>query len=154
MSNDRRIAVAILNRSAAVVGKERGQQHGDTEDSFRLIGEMWGTYIRHVMRVKTGMDIMVSFSPVDVANMMADVKRARSIYGDPQAPDHYVDQIGYSALAGMLALAGIPEAPAAPADGQVVDGQQDGNTGEEGTPIPAFLKRGPVSQDDPQKGGE
>jgi hypothetical protein len=154
MSNDRRVAVALNNRAAAIVGKVRGQQHGDAEESFRMIGEMWATYLRHTMKVKLGLDTPISISPADVANMMADVKRARSVYGDPLAVDNYVDQIGYTSLAGMLALPGIPEITNTPATVQEADPAQPGTPGVDedklveaveqevngGIQIPAFLR--------------
>lgn len=104
MSNDRKIAVAILNQAAKLVGKER-VTHGSVVESFTMIADLWSTYINNVTAHRSG--VGGPFPPVhldarDVLNMMADVKKVRSVYGDNHAIDNYVDGAGYISLAGML----------------------------------------------------
>jgi len=103
----RQIAGQILETAAKTVMTERGTQHGDAENSFRMIGEMWMAYLRNTWkrRAATGSEIKdLTIEPVDVANMMVQLKQARSVYGDGTNLDHYVDAAGYTALAGMLTV--------------------------------------------------
>jgi len=146
MSNDRQIAVKLTQLAALAVGTERGQQHGDTEASFQMIAELWSTWINHATTIATDIRPMpeIHLTAFDVAQMMSMVKKGRSLYGDRTMPDHYADDIGYSALAGMLASGGhpVPEAlpeqlPADPWSGE------GGAVGKEIVPpaeIPSFLK--------------
>jgi hypothetical protein len=61
-----------------------------------MIGQMWSTYITHIMTSRTSRSI----TPFDVATMMMMVKQARSVYGE--GVDNQVDAAGYAALAAML----------------------------------------------------
>jgi hypothetical protein len=76
--------------------RERNRQHGHTEQSFRMIAEMWSNYIAHAYTMRHEEKLR----PYDVAQMMAMVKIARSVYGYSQ--DNYTDAAGYIALAAML----------------------------------------------------
>lgn len=98
MSDNKDIAKTIITEAAKTILMDRPGVHGPTENSFYMIGEMWTTYLRHVHEVR-GNDDITAF---DVANMMVQMKQARSIYGNSQNRDNYVDQVGYAALAGML----------------------------------------------------
>lgn len=112
MSKDddhRKAAGELFTKAAKAVLKDRGNQHGGAENSFAMIGELWGTYVRHAThhRSSFGADQTVPvdyvrISPADVAQMMVMLKISRSVYGDPTQQDHFVDEIGYSALAGAL----------------------------------------------------
>lgn len=99
MSDNREIAAAILKRAAEVVLKERPGIHGSAENSFQMIADMWTVYLRHVFEVTKKDEVRA----VDVANMMTQMKQVRSVYGDDQNMENYVDEVGYSALAGMIA---------------------------------------------------
>lgn len=103
MSNDRRVATAILTRAGKLVGTER-TNHGDVAGSFEYIAEMWSAHINHAMVVRTGIPNVpeVRLDARDVLLMMTDVKRARAIYGDATDAENYVDGAGYLGLAGML----------------------------------------------------
>jgi hypothetical protein len=65
-----------------------------------MIAEMWQVYLRHVYLTRN----MLAITPHDVAQMMALLKKARAMYGDPLNEDNFVDDIGYTALAAMLTL--------------------------------------------------
>lgn len=109
----RRMAGALLTKAATTVLKDRGDRHGGAENSFAMIGELWSVYIRHTTQHRTSggadADVVpiqyVKVSPSDVAQMMVMLKISRSVYGNPMEQDHFVDEIGYSSLAGALATA-------------------------------------------------
>jgi len=82
---------------AAKRAVERGtRKHGDTFNSFQMIGQLWGIYLAHTQSTRESNEIL----PHDVAEMMSLVKMARMVYGE--TADNYVDKIGYSALAAKL----------------------------------------------------
>ncbi|WP_291295802.1 DUF6378 domain-containing protein [Elioraea sp.] len=102
------MAGAIAREAADIVEGARNAQHGDKERSFAAIAGLWNAYLS---ARKAGGPI----GSVDVAHMMALLKIARSVQGQAGFRDHYVDAVGYAAIAGELAL----DAGAAPADRQV-----------------------------------
>jgi hypothetical protein len=104
--DNRPVASHILKTAHQVVTTERGNQHGDAENSFKMIGDLWATYLRNTH----GQTVIVS--AYDVAQMMSLLKIARAVHGDPVNADHYIDAAGYTALAG--AIAGVQYAAAAP----------------------------------------
>lgn len=100
MSDDRRVALALTVEAAKTVTVSRPGVHGSAENSFAMIGELWTTYLRHVRKVRKSDEIR----PEDVAQMMSMLKKARAIYGDTKNRDNFVDDLGYTSLAGMLQL--------------------------------------------------
>lgn len=84
----------LLDAGDAV--RQRLKAHGHTERSFKMIGELWCVYITHAFTIRGETVIQ----PRDVAQMMALVKIARSVYG--YSEDNFVDNAGYTALAAML----------------------------------------------------
>lgn len=72
-----------LNEALAIVMHDRNSTHGDPEDNFRDIAELWTTY--------TGF----KFEAHDVAAMMILVKISR-IKTSPHRRDHWVDAAGYA----------------------------------------------------------
>lgn len=88
----------ILDAAKSIVTGEREQQYGRPEDNFRIIGEMWETYIRARCVTGDGIDIL----PEDVAIMMALLKIARIASGNYKV-DSYIDLAGYAACAGECA---------------------------------------------------
>lgn len=101
----RQIAAALTARSADIITTSRGQQHGELESSFTLIAEWWNSYINHRLRATEPAvpNFRVKIDAVDVLELMAMVKKARNLYGS-SIPDHTVDDIGYTSLAGGLRL--------------------------------------------------
>jgi Domain of unknown function (DUF6378) len=93
--NNYGIASKILQDAEHAIS-EGTQTHGDTDKSFQMIGTMWQTYLAHTVSSRKSPKI-TSF---DVAQMLAIVKVARSVYGFSM--DNHVDAAGYAALAGML----------------------------------------------------
>lgn len=94
------IANTLLTKACKAVTTERGTTHGDTNQSFEMIAELWSVYLSH--RFPNG---DVKLTPVDVAQMMSLLKKSRSVYGDTSNEDHFIDDLGYSSLAGMFQLA-------------------------------------------------
>lgn len=113
MSDNRRKAAMLLKVAADTILRDRPSVHGSAENSFEMIGDMWTVYLRHVRRVR-GRD---SVLPEDVAEMMAMLKKCRKVYGDVLNEDNDVDDIGYTALSGMLRLPDPDKA--ADLDGQI-----------------------------------
>ena len=76
--------------------RERNKEHGHTERSFRMIGELWSTYMTHAYTARDKLQLQ----PHDVSQMMALLKIARATYG--YSMDNFIDGAGYTALASML----------------------------------------------------
>ena len=104
MSNDLNIAKDIILDAGRTIVKERPGVHGSTENSFQMIADLWSVYINHIVYARTLSVIDIKLRPVDVAQMMVQLKQSRGVYGNPQNRDNFVDATGYSALAGMLQL--------------------------------------------------
>ena len=84
---------SVLDTAKQYVTKDREATHGEMEDNFQSIGMLWEQYF----------DYGWSFSPADVAVMMALLKVAR-LKSNKDNPDNYIDACGYMACAGELAL--------------------------------------------------
>lgn len=81
---------AILDAARQAVTVDRAATHGDAEDNFRQIGNLWSDYL--------GTEI----SAVDVALMLALLKIARAS-GNPTHADNWIDLAGYAACGGEIA---------------------------------------------------
>lgn len=91
----------ILDTAKAHVTADRQAQHGAPENSFQTIANFWAVYLKERgLLITTGTN--VDLTPVDVAQMMALLKTARSI-ANPSNEDNWVDHAGYVACAGELA---------------------------------------------------
>ena len=91
----------ILREAIRTVCEDRNTQYGEPEDSFRVIAELWNTYVREEC-VSPG--AVVCISAEDVGMLMVLFKVARAIYGTKA--DTYIDIAGYAACAGEIALDG------------------------------------------------
>lgn len=80
----------ILDKAKAIVTGDREQQYGKPEDNFAIIAGLWSAYKG------------VSFTPLDVAMMMALLKIARIRTGVGTV-DSFVDLAGYAACGGEIA---------------------------------------------------
>ena len=89
------VAESVLLDAADAV-RSRLKEHGHTERSFKMIGELWSNYITHAYTSRDELHLQAH----DVAQMMALVKIARATYG--YSMDNFVDGAGYTALAAML----------------------------------------------------
>jgi len=81
---------SILNQAEQYVTKDRAADHGDMEDNFREIAELWTQYTGHTLR------------STDVAVMMTLLKIAR-LKSNPDNADNWIDACGYMACGGELA---------------------------------------------------
>jgi hypothetical protein len=81
----------ILATASKYVTKDRAMTHGDAEDNFRRIADLWNAYL--------GMDDITS---IDVAVMLALLKVAR-IRSNPTHADNWIDIAGYAACGGEIA---------------------------------------------------
>lgn len=95
------IRADILDTAKHYVLKDRNETHGDPEDNFGRIAELWTAYKR------------VTFNATDVAAMMALMKVAR-IAQSPEHRDSWIDLAGYAACGAGIAL----QTPASVAEGQ------------------------------------
>jgi len=86
----------VILETAAKTISVKGNEHGDTEASFCMIGELWVAYIRHIAVIRGHIQLDAS----DVAQMMVLLKIARSAYGT--GDDNYVDAAGYTAIAAAV----------------------------------------------------
>lgn len=85
------IRADILDTAKTYVLKDRNATHGDPEDNFGRIAELWAAYKR------------VPFNATDVAAMMALMKVAR-IAQSPEHRDSWIDLAGYAACGAGIAL--------------------------------------------------
>tara|TARA_R110002095_G_scaffold212580_1_gene202007 strand:+ start:822 stop:1358 length:537 start_codon:yes stop_codon:yes gene_type:complete len=82
----------ILNQAEQYVTKDRAADHGDMENNFRTIADLWTAYL--------GFDLIITDR--DVAAMMTLLKIARS-RSNPDNADNWIDACGYMACGGELA---------------------------------------------------
>ena len=81
----------ILATASEYVTIDRATTHGDAEDNFRRIADLWNAYL--------GVDDITS---IDVAVMLALLKVAR-IRSNPNHADNWIDIAGYAACGGEIA---------------------------------------------------
>lgn len=89
---------SILDAAKRCVTGAREQDYGSPEDNFKLIGLLWGAYLR---AAHPGVTAGPSIDAKDVALMMALLKVARAATGRGTA-DCYVDLAGYAACGGEI----------------------------------------------------
>lgn len=84
----------ILDAAAACVLKDRNNDYGPPEDSFKVIADLWSAYLSRAV------------TSTDVAALLILLKVARS-KASPSKDDHWVDVAGYAACGGEIATAGV-----------------------------------------------
>lgn len=82
----------ILKTAAEYVTRDRAATHGDAEDNFNLIAELWSAYLKPEAHI----------TATDVAVMMVLLKAARIASNDSNA-DNWIDIAGYAACGGEIA---------------------------------------------------
>lgn len=97
----------ILREAIKCVCTDRNQQYGEPEDSFRMIGDLWGRYIAEkcldVCTDENGEACChVEILPEDVALMMVLFKVCRGATGEKITKDTLIDIAGYAACAGGM----------------------------------------------------
>lgn len=101
----RKAAAWLTDEAQRIITTERANAHGGAETSFEMIGQMWAIYVMNanVMRHNQETNFIVIDSQ-DVAEMMSLLKKCRKIHGDPNNTDNWIDDIGYTALGGGMAM--------------------------------------------------
>lgn len=89
----------ILHAVEEIICKDRNVQHGEPENVFSDIADLWGVYLDKPI------------APEDVAALMVLFKIAR-FKANPKHPDNYLDAVGYAAIMGELASRGAEKTPA------------------------------------------
>ena len=74
----------ILEQAAIIVTQDRNATHGEPENSFAVIADLWSTYLN------------LTIAPHDVAVLMALLKIAR-LKTNPTNMDNWIDLAGYAA---------------------------------------------------------
>lgn len=74
----------ILEQAAIIVTQDRNATHGEPENSFAGIADLWSTYLN------------LTIAPHDVAVLMALLKIAR-LKTNPTNMDNWIDLAGYAA---------------------------------------------------------
>lgn len=85
----------VLEAAIKCVCQDRQDQHGNPENTFAMIADMWEMYLAHKYQIDFSLD------PEDVCVMMVLFKAARFAIGKPNI-DNAIDGAGYFALAGEL----------------------------------------------------
>lgn len=88
----------ILKSAIEIVCGERQNQYGDVEDNFKIIADLWQTYVKAKCISE---DADISFCPEDVAVMMILLKVARIASGHGK-DDNWIDIAGYAACGGEV----------------------------------------------------
>ena len=88
----------LLHAAEVCVCGQREGDYGSPEDNFRVIGELWGTYIK-AKCVAAPADVCIN--PEDVAALMGLLKIARIASGRGK-DDNWTDLAGYAACGGEL----------------------------------------------------
>tara|TARA_R110001606_G_scaffold336026_1_gene483989 strand:+ start:2996 stop:3319 length:324 start_codon:yes stop_codon:yes gene_type:complete len=91
----------ILLEAMQCITVDRAATHGDAEDSFQTIADVWSWWLCNRPLPDDPL------TPADVAMMMVLFKVGR-ISGNSTHEDNYVDLAGYAALAGEISLGEAP----------------------------------------------
>lgn len=88
---------SILRDAEKCVVGEREQDYGSPENSFAVIGKLWGIYLEE----KCLRDGHITILPEDTAALMCLFKTARVVTGHGKT-DNWVDLAGYAACGGEI----------------------------------------------------
>jgi Domain of unknown function (DUF6378) len=99
------LATDILSEASKQVGGDR-DIHGDVDNSYSMIAQLWEIYLRHSNFRRHGIAAAghLHIDAIDVLEMMSLLKKGRFVYATEPNRDNFVDDAGYTALAGMQAL--------------------------------------------------
>lgn len=84
----------ILNKANEIICKDRQATHGEAENSFADIANLWSAYLHR------------EINPRDVAMMMVMLKIVR-YKKNPSHLDNAIDLCGYAAIAGELGVGAL-----------------------------------------------
>lgn len=94
----------ILKKAEVCVCGDREQDYGTPKNSFRVIGQLWQTYLTEKCLTPHGLTV----KPEDVAALLALLKIARVATGHGKE-DNWVDLAGYAACGGELQESVYPD---------------------------------------------
>jgi hypothetical protein len=86
------------------VCKDRNVTHGDAEDNFRVISQLWNVYLHNSKCEPASQDL----NSVDVAIMMCLFKTAR-LMANPKNMENWHDLAGYAACGGGIVMKKLEE---------------------------------------------
>ncbi len=90
-------ASAIALKAAALVGGPKQDEYGSKAESLGRVANLWNAYLA------SRKDPAAPLTAVDIAHMNVLEKIART-QGPAVKEDHWLDMVGYSSIAGELAL--------------------------------------------------
>jgi hypothetical protein len=97
-------ATDILLEASKQVGGGR-DIHGDVDNSYSMAAQLWEVYLRHSNYARhRNQSTRLQIDATDVLEMMSLLKKARFVYATEPNRDNFVDDAGYTALAGMVNL--------------------------------------------------
>jgi len=102
--NNAEIRAQFLDHVKELVCKDRNVTHGDAEDNFRVIGQLWDVYLTNTPLTTDA----VSINNVDVAIMMCLFKVAR-LMANPKNMENWHDLAGYAACGGGIVMKKLEE---------------------------------------------
>ncbi len=97
LSTNAQLRAQFLDEVKKLVCKDRNVTHGDAEDNFRVIAELWNVYLRN----SKGTDNTDDLSNKDVAIMMCLFKISR-LMSNVDNIDNWLDLAGYAACGGGI----------------------------------------------------
>ena len=83
------VRTEILRKANVCVMEDRAADHGDMENNFKTISDLWSTFL----------DIDISPSQVGMLMCLLKIARQKS---NPKHADNYIDLAGYAACTGEL----------------------------------------------------
>jgi len=101
-NTDRR--AEFLETVRNLVCKDRNVTHGDAEDNFRVIGQLWNVYLHNSKCEPASQDL----NSIDVAIMMCLFKTAR-LMANPKNMENWHDLAGYAACGGGIVMKQLEE---------------------------------------------
>lgn len=107
---DKAVAVGILAEASKAVDGGRNI-HGNVDNSYSMVAQMWEVYLRHsnYSRHNNPSAGHLNIDAADVLEMMSILKKCRFVYATSVNRENFVDDAGYTALAGMLVNQGVPK---------------------------------------------
>jgi Domain of unknown function (DUF6378) len=97
-------ATDILKEAENNVGGNR-DIHGDVDNSYSMVAQFWEVYLRHSNYARhRNQTTRLQIDAADVMQMMSLLKKARFVYATEPNRENFVDDAGYTALAGMISL--------------------------------------------------
>jgi hypothetical protein len=88
----------VLDTAKQYVTKDRDATHGNMENNFLAIAELWNAYLWETPQM-----FEAKITPTDVAVMMTLLKIART-KSNPKHLDNWIDACGYMACGGELSI--------------------------------------------------